>query len=58
MGHECYFTIEEITEFLEAIRNKNLPFWGETTQNWQNGRIVLWKEAGVKKPNERREALR
>lgn len=44
------FSIGEITELLEDIKAKEEPFWGETAQEWQSGKIVLWRESGTKKP--------
>jgi len=44
------FSIKEIAELLEDIKAKDEPFYGETAQEWQDGKIVLWRESGTKKP--------
>ena len=53
MNVEPEFTMGEIIEFLESIKARESPFWGETTVGWQNGKIVWWREAGTKKPSRR-----
>jgi hypothetical protein len=44
------FSLKDINELLEYIKAKEEPFWGETAQEWQDGKIVLWRESGTKKP--------
>jgi len=55
-GKDKSFTLAEIAELLEDIQARSPPFWGETTQAWQNGRILWWKESGVKKPEKEVDA--
>lgn len=47
---EKVFTLEEICEFLRAIAKREEPFFGETTQQWRQGKITLFKEAGTRRP--------
>lgn len=49
-GKRNEFKLEEVYELLEAIAKRERPFWGETAQQWQHGKIILFKEAGTRKP--------
>jgi len=45
------FSIEEVSDMLHQIRERERPFYGEITLVWQEGKIVLWRESGTKKPD-------
>ncbi len=47
---EAEYTIEDIVGLIKSIKKKQEPFYGETTIKWDNGKMILWREAGTKKP--------
>jgi hypothetical protein len=44
-----HFTLEEIIAKLVELE-KTGNFYGETTQKWQNGKIILWIKETTEKP--------
>jgi len=45
------YTLEEVMEMLKGKAEQQPPFYGETIQVWENGKMVLWREHLTLKPS-------
>lgn len=37
------YTIDELAELLRAVSQSNPPFYGQTIQDWQDNKVVLFR---------------